>query len=65
MAYEITAPVRSVPGSRRSLGSPEDDPFVRYDAAMVKIQRALYWTVGLGFVSMVGVGALFLTRLGR
>jgi hypothetical protein len=62
MAYEITIPRLR---SRAGLGTPEVDPFVSYDAAMAKIQRNLYWILGLSTASIIGVGALFLTRLGR
>ncbi len=48
-----------------ALASPEDDIFATYDAAMQKAQNALYWKLGIGFVAVVGVAALFLTRLGR
>ena len=52
MAYEIAT--LGVHG----LGSPEDDPFARYDAAMAKSNRIFYWGLGCVALALVGFGAV-------
>jgi hypothetical protein len=52
MAYEVIAPVY------RGFGSSEDDPLVRYDAAMEKAYQPFYCGAGLIALALLGFGAL-------